>query len=175
MREATQILLNLQTKALKDLAEFKVQVMEDFKTNKPRRDEILNKLGFTAHLKKARNQDQEALIELLLKFKQNMSAALQTEITNAGTSVTLITAILAHATVLNNSNITQETLKGSRKAISQAGVTEFNAIYAQVISIAKIAASFFKEDKAIKEKFSFSKTVKTLNNQPSNPSNTPNA
>lgn len=175
MRAATQIVLGIQANALKDLAEFKVQVMEDFKNNKPRRDEILNKLGFTAHLKKTQDQDQEALIELLLKFKQNMSTALQTEITNAGTSVTLITAIIAYAGVLNTSNITQETLKGSRKAISQAGVTEFNAIYAQVISIAKIAASFFKEDKALKEKFSYAKTLKTLNNPPNNPPNTPSA
>jgi hypothetical protein len=163
MRDATAIVTGIQKNALRDLAEFKVQIMEDFKSNKKRRDEILNRLGFTAHLKDAQNKDQEALIELLLQFKQNMTAALQTEITNAGTSAALITAIIGYANVLKTSNITQETMKGSRKVISQAGVTEFNAIYTQVISIAKISAKFFKDDKAVRDKFSYAKALGNLN------------
>ena len=163
MRDATQVVTGIQKNALRDLAEFKVQIMEDFKSNKKRRDEILNRLGFTAHLKDAQNKDQEALIELLLQFKKNMTTALQTEITNAGTSATLITTIIGYADVLKNSNITQETLKGSRKEISQAGVTELNAIYTQVISIAKISAKFFKDNKAIKDQFSYAKGLSNLN------------
>lgn len=163
MRESTQVVGGIQKNALRDLAEFKVQIVEDFKSNKKRRDEILTKLGFTAHLKDAQKNDQEALIELLLQFKKNMTAPLQTEITNAGMSASLITAIIGYATVLKNSNITQETLKGSRKVISQAGVTEFNIIYNQVISVAKISAKFFKGDKAMMDKFSYAKTVQGLN------------
>ena len=159
MRDATQIVLDIQKNALHDLAEFKVQVMEDFKKTKNRRDEILNRLGFTAHHKDAQAKSQESLIELLLNFKINMTVTLQKEITKAGTKAALITAIIGYADVLKNSNITQETLKGSRKEISQAGVTEFNAIYTEVISIAKISAKFFKDDKAIKDEFSFSKAM----------------
>jgi hypothetical protein len=159
MRDATQIVLDIQKNALHDLAEFKVQIMEDFKSNKKHRDEILNRLGFTAHHKDAQGKSQESLIELLLNFKTNMTAILQKEITKVGTKATLITAIIGYADVLKNSNITQETLKGSRKEISQAGVTEFNAIYTQVISIAKISAKFFKDDKAIKDEFSFAKAM----------------
>ena len=128
MREATQVVIGIQTIALRDLAEFKVQIMEDFKNNKTRRNEILTRLGFTAHLKDAQKNDQEALIELLLKFKKNMTAALQTEITNAGTSAALITAIIGYANVLKTSNITQETLKGSRKTISASAVKEFGIV-----------------------------------------------
>jgi hypothetical protein len=146
MRAATQLLIGFQSTALNDLAEFKVQIMEDFKSNKVRRAEILTLLGFTSQLKKAQNKDQEALIELLYQFQQNMSTTLQTEITTAGMSPIIFTTITGYATTLKNSNITQETLKGNRKVISQAGVTEFNAIYAKVISIAKIASSFFKTD-----------------------------
>lgn len=163
MREATQVVTGIQTNALRDLAEFKVQLMEDFKNNKTRRDEILTRLDFTAHHKEAQNKDQEALIQLLLTFKQNMTATLQTEITNAGTAVALITAIIGYADVLKNSDITQETMKGSRKVVTQAAVEEFNEIYNYVISIAKISAKFFKDDKAIKDKFSFAKTIKNLN------------
>jgi hypothetical protein len=163
MREATAVVTGIQKNALKDLAEFKVQIVEDFKSNKKRRDEILNRLGFNAHLKPAQKNDQEALIELLLQFKKNMTTPLQTEITNAGTSAALITAIIGYADVLKNSNISQETFKGSRKTISATAVTEFNAIYNAVISIARISFKFYKGDKAMQDKFSYKKTVKALN------------
>lgn len=163
LREATQTLSGIQTNALRDLAEFKVQITEDFKSNKKRRDEILNKLGFTAHHKNAQGKDQEALIELLLQFKKNMTTALQTEITNAGMSASLITAIIGYATVLKNSNIAQETMKGSRKVISHAGVKEFNIIYNAVISVGRISSNFFKTDKAIQDKFSYAKILSNLN------------
>lgn len=169
LRDSTQILIGIQTNALRDLAEFKVQITEDFKSNKKRRDEILNKLGFTAHHKDAQSKDQEALIELLTKFQKNMTTALQTEITNAGMAVNLITAIIGYATVLKNSNITQETMKGSRKVISASAVTEFNAIYNAVISVGRISSNFFKTDKAIQDKFSYAKTLKKLNNPPPPP------
>jgi len=163
LRESTQILIGIQTNALRDLAEFKVQITEDFKSNRKRRDEILNKLGFTAHHKDAQNKDQEALIELLTKFQKNMTTPLQTEITNAGMAASLITAIIGYANVLKNSNITQETMKGSRKVISQAAVTEFNAIYNAVISVGRISANFFKTNKAIQDKFSYAKTLGGMN------------
>ena len=169
MREATQIVLGIQANAMPDLALFKVQIVEDFKNNKPHRDEILIRLGFTQHLKDAQNNDQEGLVELLLKFKKNMKVPLQTEITNAGMSAALITAIIAYADALKNANITQETLKGSRKVISQAAVTEFNAIYNAVISIAKISAKFFINDLAIRDKFSYSKTLSNINQPPTGP------
>lgn len=78
MRETTQVVGGIQKNALRDLAELKVQIMEDFKNSKKHRDEILSLLGFTAHLKDAQKNSQEALIELLLKFKQNTKTALQT-------------------------------------------------------------------------------------------------
>lgn len=168
MRTATQVVLGIEANALPALSEFKIQLMEDFKNNKTRRDEILTNLGFTSHLKAAQQKDQEALIQLLLSFKLNMTATLKTEITNAGTALATITTIIGYAQVLKDSNITQETMKGSRKVITEAGVKEFNEIYTKVISVAKISANFFKTDKAIQDKFSYSKTIKNLNHPPKN-------
>ena len=91
-----------------------------------------------------------------------MSLSLIDEITGAGTAPALITNIIAQANLLKNSDITQETLKGSRKDITQTAVKEFNAIYDEIITIAKISANFFKEDKALKEQFSYSKAIKAL-------------
>lgn len=173
MRDATIVVYGIQANALRDLAEFKVQVMEDFKTNKPRRDDILNRLGFTAHLKAAQNNDQEALIELLYAFKLNMTIALKNEIIAAGTATAQITAITNYADVLKNSDVTQETMKVSKKVVTQTGIKELNEIYNQVISIAKISAKFFKDDAAVKDKFSFNKTLKNLNKVQSNGNNPP--
>lgn len=166
LREQTQILLGIQKNAIRDLAEFKVQIEEDFKADKPRLKEILTQLGFTAHHKDAQNHDQEALIELFLKFKKNMTAPLQTEIVNAGTPLALIQTIIGYANTLKNANITQETFKGSRKVITQTAVTEFNAIYSQIISIARISANLSKGNQAIQDKFSYTKTLNNLNQPP---------
>lgn len=176
MRDATQIVTGIQQNATRDLAEFKIQVEEDFKKDKKRLKEILTRLGFTAHHKTAQRGDQEAMIELLLQFKKNMTTTLQNEITAKGTALNLITAIIGYADTLKNSNITQETMKGSRKIITQEAVTEFNEIYNQVISVAKIAAKFFKGDKAKQDLFSYKKGLENLNqtrNTPPQPPTTP--
>lgn len=173
MREATQALTVIQKNAMRDLAELKVQIENDFKNNKTRSNEILNTLGFTQHLKDAQKKDQEALIELLYQFKKNMSTTLKNEIITAGTSSTQITTIIGYADNLKNSNITQETFKGSRKVVSQAGVKELNEIYNAVISVAKISAKFFKNDKAIRDQFSFSQIKSKLNQSTQNTEETP--
>lgn len=164
MRQATKVVTDIQAKALIDLAEFKVQIEEDFKSDKPRRDEILTTLGFAAHLRDAQRKDQEALVELLIKFKANMTQELRADITNAGMSPVLISGISAYSDLLRDSNITQETLKGSRKTTSATVVNELNSIYNAVISVARISAKFYKDDSAMKDKFSYSRTVAAMNN-----------
>jgi hypothetical protein len=162
IRNATQILLAIQKKALHDLSEFKVQLEADFKNNKSRLGEILVNLGFIQHYKQVQQKDQQATVDLLFQFKLNMNAALQTEITKAGTPAILITAITDYADELKDSNVVQETSKGSRKEISQASVAELNSIYSEVIHVAKISANFFKEDKAVQSQFFFAGALKGL-------------
>lgn len=163
MRQATKVVTDLQAAALSDLADFKVQIEEDFKADRPRRDEILLVLGFTAHHKAAQGKDQEALVELLVKFKANMLPPLLAEITAAGTAPALITDIIAYADLLRDSNINQESLKGNRKTLSAAAVAELNSIYNDVISVARISAKFFKGDPAMVDKFSYTKTMAIMN------------
>ena len=164
LRAASQKVYELQSVALKNLAEFKVQVSEDFKGNKEQRTELLKSLGFTQLHKKSQRGDQEELIQLLFQFKDNMTPELKAKIISKGTAELIIDEIIAHADLLRSLNIDQESLKGSRKEITQAAVTEFNAIYNEVISVAKIAAKFFKKDKAVQEQFSYNKLRKNLNN-----------
>lgn len=165
LRQATQSLTAIQKQALSALSECKVQITEDFKKVKIRRDEILNQLGFKAYHTKAQDKDQEALINLLYQFKTNMSASVKAEIVEKGTAAETIDEIIGYADVLKNANIGQEIFKGLRKDVTATAVIEFNEIYNEVISIGKIAARFFKDKPAKKDLFSFSKVARALNAQ----------
>lgn len=162
MREATQIVTQIQKQALSDLAEFKVQVEQDFKSNPVQKTEIITQLGFATYFKTANTGSQEALVNLLFQFKSNLSAALNTEIVAKGTAQATIDAIVGYAEALKNANISQETFKGTRKEITDEAINAFNEIYDQVISIAKIASNFYKTDKSKQQLFSFSKVITNL-------------
>ena len=162
MREATQVVTQIQKQALSDLAEFKVQVEQDFKSNPVQKTEIITQLGFATYFKTANTGSQEALVNLLFQFKSNLSAALNTEIVDKGTAQATIDAIVGYAEALKNANISQETFKGTRKEITDEAINAFNEIYDQVISIAKIASNFYKTDKSKQQLFSFSKVISNL-------------
>ena len=162
-RKATQTVTEIQTIALNDLAELKIQIEEDFKSDKIRRDEILKTLGYTDFHKQAQAKDQEALIQLLYRFRSNLTNELRNEITEKGTDNEILDHISSYADQLSQANITQETLKGSSKTITEEAVVEFNAIYSEVISIAKIAHNFYKGNPITQDEFSYSKIRKKLN------------
>lgn len=160
LRQATLVVTGLHKAAIRDIALFKVQVEEDFKKNKTRRNEILTSLGFKTLLRDAQRNSQQSLIELLLTFKTNMTPELQKEIVAAGMNEALITQIKGYADTLNESNITQETLKGNRKIVSAEAVNELNALYSAVISVARIATKIYKGDKTKQAAFSFRHVMK---------------
>ena len=165
MRDATQVVLGIQKQALSDLAEFKVQVEQDFKKNPIQKTEILTNLGFTSYHKIAQKNDQEGLVNLLFQFKKNLNPTLSTEIVAKGTSQNTINNIIDYAEVLKKANIDQETFKGTRTEITDEAITAFNEIYDQVISIARISANFYKTNKVKQQLFSFAKVSATLNGQ----------
>ena len=165
MRQSTQIVLGIQKQALIELAEFKVQVEQDFKSNLVQRTEILTQLGITTYYKMAQKGDQEGLVNLLFQFKTNLNPTLSAEIVAKGTSLNTLDNIAGYAEVLKNANINQETFKGTRKEITDEAIQAFNEIYEKVISVAKIANNFYKTDKVKQQLFSFSKVSATLNSQ----------
>ncbi len=162
-RHATQTITEIQTKALADLAELKIQIEEDFKADKTRRSEILKELGYTDYHKKAQSKDQEALIQFLYRFKSSLTAKLRNEIASKGTPAKTLNTIASYADQLSTANVTQETLKGSRKVVTEEAVKEFNTIYEEIISIAKIARKFYKGNPAMQDEFSYNKIRRKLN------------
>ena len=157
LRNATIALKDIQTKALIKLGDVKAQIEGDFIKDPAIKKELLTNLGFTAFYTQAANKVQEATVNLLFQFKQNMTAATKTKITSKGTSAASIVEIINYADALNNANISQETFKSNRPNITEEAVKEFNDLYLDILAITKIAQRFYKDDKALKETFSFTK------------------
>ena len=163
MRIASQVVYGVQATALANLSELKVQIDQDYKNNPTQKTEILTQLGYTTYYKASQNGDQEALVNQLFQYKQNLTPALKADIIAKGTAQTTLDAITAQAQTLKDANISQETYKGTRKEITTEAITAFNTIYDTVISIANISKNFYKTDPIKKEQFSFTKVIANLN------------
>jgi hypothetical protein len=164
-KEATVALYAAVDAVKPQLAVFKTQVTVDFKESKRDKD-ILKNLGYGQYAKVQRG-DQEALVELLTTFRKNMTPELKQEIADAGTDAAIIEEIISYADVVKDRNVKQEEKKGTKTTITADGINQLNAIYKQVIGVAKIAASFYAADKQKAALFSFSKNKAALNAKPS--------
>jgi hypothetical protein len=162
-RKATQTLLQIQSLALDDIIGFNIQLKEDFKSDKPRCTEILKQLGYADFYKQAKTRDQEGLTQLLYRFRTNLTPDLRSEITAKGIDTDCLDRISSYADRFTQANIAQETSKGAKKLITAEALTEFNAIYDEVISIAKIAHYYYKGFPGKRDQFSYRKIRKALN------------
>lgn len=162
LRDATSGLSSIQVSAKRDLSFFKTQIDEDFKAEPATRDEILNTLGFSKHLRGVQKGNQESLVQLLYTFKNNMENSLRNQITAKGLSGTLIGNITGYANAFMGANISQESLKLSTKEITKEVVEVFNAIYDEIIGICKKVSNYYQYDAVKKEQFTFSKVISNL-------------
>jgi hypothetical protein len=162
LRTQTTALRVLMNPAKVNLTDVKIQIEQDFKSDKPRMAELLNTLGYKTHWSGTSRSDQESLIQLLYQFKTNLTPAIRTELETKGIDGPTLTAITSAADGLMAANISQETIKQSRKAVTEAAVTVFNNLYDKTISISTISKRFFKDSPAIMDQFSYSKILKNL-------------
>ena len=157
LRNSTLTLRNIQLKALTKLGDVKTQIESDFVKEPTIKKELLINLGFSSYYVQATNKNQEATVNLLFQFKQNMTAAIKTQITSKGTSAATIDEVISYADALKDANINQETFKSNRPTITEEAVKEFNDLYIDITAIGKIAQRFYKDDVTLKETFSFTK------------------
>ncbi len=165
-RAATATVKAIQAAALPLLSTVSLRLNVAIK-DAARRAELLNQLGFTAFAKKAQAKDQIALIELLAKFKTNLTAEVKAEITaSKDIKATVIDSIIGYANIFSNQNITQETYKSNSKNITAEGVAELNVVYTAVVTdFSKLVLDFYKKKKsAKKDLFSFSAIKKAVQN-----------
>lgn len=162
LRTQTIALSTLIKPAYQNLADVKVQLGQDFKSDKPRLTELLTTLGYTTFWKTVTTHDQESLIQLLYRFRTNLTTTIRTEIVAKGIMDSVLTELVDAADELTAANVTQETIKQSRKVQTQAAATEFNAIYDQAVAIATLSRRIFKGNTAIQDQFSMAKILKNL-------------
>jgi hypothetical protein len=162
-QKPTPVIAGIQARAIADLTEVKIQIGEDFKFDKARRDEILANLGYTACYKKARSKTQAPLVQLLSCFKRNLTPLLADEMVLRGASRVTLDRIVSYADLLSAAHITPDLFKDGRRIITAEALAEFNAIYDEVISIARIARNLYKGHPAGQEDFSYSRIRAKIN------------
>jgi len=162
LKLATQEVVDLQAKALKDLKIFRLLLTSMYAKDTVRKNWLLDTLGFDNSYVDARTGDQESLIEVLYKFKKNLSSTLETELAAKGISQSMIDDIRGYADPLKNANVAQEGLKLQSKRVSADAIAEFNSIYAEVITICRLGNNLFDDQPLKRSKFAFSRLVNAL-------------
>ena len=160
--KTTRELVTTQKQATDNLLTFKIQLEVDFEDDPDTLRQMENNLGFSRLYNAARSGEQEALIQLLSVFKQNMSPALKKKIVQAGMNGEIIDELIDMRDQINKLNIKQEALKGSTVNDTALNVDELNAIHRQVIGICKIAPRLLPDVPTASEDFSFSRILNRL-------------
>jgi len=156
LREMTRKLASIQEPAARDLSFLKIQIEVDFGEKAP---DILKVLGFYGDYAEVRKGEQEAMIELLESFKKGLTDSVRQQIIDRGTSAVLLDRIIGYANQMIETNISQETLKSTTKALTAEAQESFNEIYDEVIGICKIAANYYLQEPLKKDLFTFTRVV----------------
>ena len=152
-RLATRFLNEISGKANTELAIIKKNLLDIYYESPADLTENLRTLGFTEHLEKARGGEHSSLIELLKAFDTNLTPSLEAELLAGGVAPTSISIIRGFATSLLNANISQITLMGEKKDLTEADTKTLNAIHHKLMAIANLGKIIFKDNRVTQEKF----------------------
>jgi len=160
VRTATDVWNEIKETALLDMGDMYIQLKEGFRDNKVLREELLVSLGFSKYYKKSQGSSQQAIINLFLQFTKNLTEEVRAKLVADGVAADLIDRMVAYGISLNEANLEQEKMKGTSQELTAEAVMELNAVYEEVITVAKMARRFFKDDPVKKEFFSFTRLLK---------------
>lgn len=147
---------------LYDLTVFRVQLNEDFKKEKVRRESLLKELGFKEYFQKAKLEDIHALKELVKKFRSGVNDVMKAEFIAKGMHPELLTRIFSYVSKLKDIEPVAISTRENKKVLTIEVVTALNEIYDEVISICKIAKTILQNDPQKKDEFNFSKVKASL-------------
>ncbi|GET30776.1 hypothetical protein [Prolixibacter sp. SD074] len=159
LRNATTQVNQLLVDARDDLVMIKTQIERGYRTDPGGREDLLKWLGY-ADLWPAAHLNQSEGIDLVITFRNNLTEELRTDMEAHGVNADRLDRIIGYADTLNQANVTQESLKGSTRLDTVQLVTKLNAVYAQAMDIGAIGKQLFKNDKAKRDLFVFSKLVR---------------
>lgn len=170
LRRTTQRVNVLRNTASANLAELKVQLREDFRDDSVLSDRIFTELGLMSGNKfvKFADYDQQRFAQLLQQVKTGLTPELRAQIEGKGVHAGLLDDIVQNADDFFALNTGQEVQKGASKSLTDASITELNAIYTAISGVAKIARTFLRgEPKTERDKFSFKGIVRRQGTSPS--------
>jgi hypothetical protein len=160
LKQLTTDLTTKEASAKSTLQHVKIQIEVDFGKDKTKCNRYLSILGLS-NVKNIGNATQSQLSEMLVTFRNNLTLAIETDLTAAGMNPATLTSIKAMALDFYNTNAQQELAKVSTKETNATLTAQLNDVYDEVIGIAKIAASLLT-DKADIEKFSYTRALKQV-------------
>jgi hypothetical protein len=144
------------------LTDIKVQLTEDYKTDKVRLKTILSELGYVSYHKHGRRPTKEDMIKWAYQFKTNMTTVMANELVAKGIIQASITYIADAADKIQLTYQTLNNLKINKPGLTQQNQAALNEIYKEVIGISKIARRIFSADKTLQALFSYNYTLKQM-------------
>lgn len=157
LKGASKIVKDLHPKAQLDITFLKTQLDVDFQ--RKRRNEILEILGFKKWLKNLKLQEAKALVYFLFEYRENLTPELRQEIIEKGTTPELLDDIAKYAEELEKQDIIPDIYSNSSTRLGKNEFEELNDLYQKIVGVCKIVAHFHKDQKDIKDKFTFVKVV----------------
>lgn len=162
-REATIVVNKMSASAKLIIAKMKAHIKIIYKTDATERTNLLKSLGFTKHLKGAQRSDQEAIISLLLMFKDNLTPAREAAFLAGGVPANQIAEIRGYATTLMAADIDQEILKGTSKELKENEIIILNSIHKDLMDIALIGKTAFRDRPSVYSQFVYTQVLSRIN------------
>ncbi len=132
-----------------------------YRNDKPRVAILKNELGYTQFNKKASINVQEAIIQYLFTFADNLPT-FRAELVGKKIDAARLDAIAQLAEECKNANVTQELSKSKSKRLTAEQQTEMNALYTEVMAICRLGKSIFRKDKEKWQLFNFRALVRAF-------------
>jgi len=158
LKAATATVTGTISLAYRGIMDLKQEVEVDFRKNTVRRDYLLSILGFDTL--NTKNLSQRVMVEALLTIHKNLNDPIKQELVAAGANPAAIDELKAYAMKVVEANAIQESLKVGRKDNGKANVEVLNEVYDEVISICKLASTYFLGNKDLEDKFNFLTALK---------------
>lgn len=154
-RASTVAIQAIQADATNTALTIKNQMERGFIKEKVRLDELMDLLGYKANWAKANKGGQNALLELLHAFNNHTDSGLYGELTAHQVAAMHIDKIKGFAQMMNEANVTQETLKSASPTLTAETNEALNDIYDKMMDICSAGKVVFSKDPVKKALFSF--------------------
>ncbi|MFC4232402.1 hypothetical protein ACFOW1_10900 [Parasediminibacterium paludis] len=162
LRKATMALHRIQVTALDDLTTLKKR-LTTFVKDKNTLTEYLKTFGYDTYYDNAKNNESQSdLINLLFRINKKITPEVKADLLTKNINNDLLNRLVGYAETMNNANINQESFKFNKPNQTADHNIALNNLYNEAMDVVKLAADFFKKDKAISSRLSYAAALKQV-------------